>query len=232
VLADDNFATIVTAVEEGRKIYDNIRKVLLFQMSTNLAEVLLVFVASLFGFNIFETAHLLWINMVTDTAPGLALGTEAAEYDIMKRPPRPPEENIFKGFIDDILMQGVSLTIIVFFAYFLGQYIEYGTWSFKTDIVGQTMAFLAMSLSETFHALNMRSQRKSLFALKYHNFYLYGATLLSILLTALVVFVPFLADAFGFAHVTLFEYGVALLLSLAVIPLVELTKVIQRKFGW
>ena len=129
VLADDNFATIVNAVEEGRKIYDNIRKVLQFQLSTNMAEVLYVFVASVLGVTIVSPAQLLWINMVTDSAPGLALGMEKAEGNLMKRKPRQSNEGIFSnGAGTDMIVQGLIMAIIVVMSFFIGQYMELGKW--------------------------------------------------------------------------------------------------------
>ena len=129
VLADDNFATIVNAVEEGRKIYDNIRKVLQFQLSTNMAEVLYVFVASVLGVTIVSPAQLLWINMVTDSAPGLALGMEKAEGNLMKRKPRQSNEGIFSnGAGTDMIVQGLMMAIIVVMSFFIGQYMELGKW--------------------------------------------------------------------------------------------------------
>ena len=129
VLADDNFATIVNAVEEGRKIYDNIRKVLQFQLSTNMAEVLYIFTASVLGVTIVSPAQLLWINMVTDSTPGLALGMEKAEGDLMKRKPRQSNEGIFSnGAGTDMIVQGLMMAIIVVMSFFIGQYMELGKW--------------------------------------------------------------------------------------------------------
>ena len=114
VLADDNFATIVSAVEEGRRIYANIRKAIQFLLASNLAEVLAIFFATLIGFTILEPVHLLWINLITDCFPALALGMEQSEADIMKRPPRNPKEGIFAGGMGfDVFFQGAIVTVLV-----------------------------------------------------------------------------------------------------------------------
>ena len=127
VLADDNFATIVSAVEEGRRIYDNIRKAVQFLLASNLSEVLAIFVATLLGFTILEPVHLLWINLITDCFPALALGMEESEKDIMKRPPRDSREGIFAGGLGtDVFVQGVIVTIITLSSYFIGHYMESG----------------------------------------------------------------------------------------------------------
>ena len=131
VLADDNFATIVSAVEEGRRIYANIRKAIQFLLASNLAEVLAIFFATLIGFTILEPVHLLWINLITDCFPALALGMEKSEADIMKQSPRDPREGIFAGGMGfDVFFQGFVVTILVMVSYIIGHYIESGVWEF------------------------------------------------------------------------------------------------------
>ena len=229
VLADDNFATIVHAVEEGRRIYDNIRKVIQFQMSTNAAEVLTVFICSVLGFNIFSAVQLLWINMITDCAPGLALGTERAEKDVMRRPPRSKDEGFFSGGMTlDIILQGLAITLLVIAAYFLGHFVENGQWTLGASVDGSTMAFLTLSMAETFHSLNMRSRRSSLFTIGHRNRWLGGAVLLSVVTTVLVIYVPALSAAFGFAALSGQEFLIGVGLAVLVIPLVELAKVFRR----
>jgi Ca2+-transporting ATPase len=230
VLADDNFASIVSAVEEGRRIYDNIRKALLFLIGSNFSEVISVFAASMIGFVILKPAHLLWINLITDAFPALALGMEEPDKDIMSRPPRPKDEDIFAGGLGfDAVYQGVLLSILTIVSYLIGHFMESGRWEFVNSPDGMTMAFLTMSLAEVFHSFNMRSQRQSVFSLKSHNRHLYGAMILSLMLTALVIYVPFLSKAFGFQSISLAEYLVALGLAVSIIPLVELVKFFQRK---
>ncbi len=229
VLADDNFATIVGAVEEGRRIYDNIRKAIQFLLSSNMSEVLSIFTATLLGFTILKPVHLLWINLITDCFPALALGTEDAESDIMLRAPRSTTDGIFAhGMGFDVAYQGLLVTILTLIAYFVGHYMEAGVWEITNSADGMTMAFLTMSMAEIFHSFNMRSQRGSIFTMKKQNKLLWGAAALSLLLTTTVLYVPFLAKAFSFEPINLAEYGVAMGLAVCIIPIVEGTKAIQR----
>ena len=232
VLADDNFATIVSAVEEGRRIYANIRKAIQFLLASNLAEVLAIFFATLIGFTILQPVHLLWINLITDCFPALALGMEASESDSMKRPPRNPREGIFAGGMGfDVFFQGLIVTVLVMISFATGHWIETGTWEFVNSADGTTMAFLTLSMVEIFHSLNMRSRRGSIFSLKTHNKFLYGAMILSLILTTAVIEVPFLAAAFEFTPIDLEEYAIALGLAVLIIPIMEVVKLVQRKLG-
>ena len=230
VLADDNFATIVGAVEEGRRIYDNIRKAIQFLLGSNMSEVISIFVATLLGFTILQPVHLLWINLVTDCFPALALGMERAEADIMKRRPRDAKAGVFAGGMGfDIAYQGLVVSALTLASYFIGHYIESGVWTITNSADGTTMAFVTMSMAEIFHSFNMRSQRGSLLTLKGFNKTLNWAALGSLVATTLVCEVPFLANAFGFTSVELNEYLIALALAFCVIPVVEIVKLIQRK---
>ena len=233
VLSDDNFATIVTAVDEGRRIYANIRKAIQFLLSSNLAEVIAIFIANLFALTILEPAHLLWINLITDCFPALALGGEKRERNIMKRPPRSSSDGIFAdGMGIDTFYQGALIALLTLLAYFVGHRIESGLWEIKQSHDGITMAFLTLSMCEIFHSINMRSRRDSIFTLlkdRNHNKLLLIAALASLVLTTAVIYVPFLSDAFGFTHISATEYFVALALAFAIIPLVEIIKFIQRK---
>ncbi len=230
VLTDDNFATIVGAVEEGRRIYDNIRKAIQFLLGSNMSEVLSIFIATLLGFTILKPVHLLWINLVTDCFPALALGTEKAEPDIMHRKPRENKAGIFSGGMGtDIAYQGVLVTILTIASYFIGHFVETGNWEITNSTHGMTMAFLTMSMAEIFHSFNMRSQRGSIFRLPKQNKILLGAAVLTLIATTLVCEVPVLAAAFGFSSVTLVEYFVAIGLGVLVIPIVETVKFFQRK---
>lgn len=232
VLTDDNFATIVGAVEEGRRIYDNIRKSVKYLLGSNLSEVLSIFTATLLGFTILKPVHLLWINLLTDTFPALALGTEPAEPGVMERPPRPAHEGIFSGGVGaDVTYQGVVVTLLTLAAYFIGHFIESGVWEITNSPDGMTMAFLTMSMAEIFHSFNMRSHRGSVFALPQQNKGLWIAALASLALTTGVIYIPVLADAFGFTHIRFVEYAVALALAVLVIPIVELVKFVQRHAG-
>ena len=238
VLADDNFATIVSAVGEGRRIYDNIRKAIQFLLASNMSEVLGVFGATLMGFVLLNPVHLLFINLVTDCFPALALGMEEAEPDTMNRPPRDSKDGIFSGGLGvDVVYQGILVTIITIAAYLIGASMEFGTGWFSALRTagesghGMTMAFLAMSMCEIFHSFNLRSQRKSVFSLHSHNKILWAAMLGSLLLTTLVIEVPFIAKAFGFTTIGFAEYAIAMGLAFLVIPVVELVKFLQRKIA-
>ena len=235
VLADDNFATIVSAVGEGRRIYDNIRKAIQFLLASNMSEVLGVFGATLLGFVLLNPVHLLFINLVTDCFPALALGMEEAEPDTMNRPPRNSKDGIFAGGLGfDVIYQGILVTVITVAAYLIGAAIEFKEgWFAALRAAGEsghgmTMAFLAMSMCEIFHSFNLRSHRKSIFSLKSHNKVLWAAMLGSLLLTTLVIEVPFIAGAFGFTPIGWMEYGIALALAILVIPVVEIVKLLQR----
>ena len=237
ILADDNFATIVSAAGEGRRIYDNIRKAIQFLLASNLSEVLAIFFATLLGFTIFQPVQLLWINLITDCFPALALGMEKPEADVMKRQPRDSKEGIFAGGLGAaVAYQGVLVTAITLISYFIGrdvlatmhhaEAIAAGTYS--AEMLGTSMAFLTLSMCEIFHAFNMRSLRGSIFAIKGQNKWLWGAGILSLLLTTVVVEVDVLCNAFGLAHLDLMEYGIALGLGFTIIPIVEIVKLIHR----
>ena len=237
ILADDNFATIVAAAGEGRRIYDNIRKAIQFLLASNLSEVLSIFVATLLGFTIFQPVHLLWINLITDCFPALALGMEKPEKDIMSRKPRDTNEGIFAGGLGfAVSYQGVLVTLITLISYLVGRYwladlhhaeaITSGVYT--AEALGTSMAFLTLSMCEIFHSFNMRSLKNSIFTIKHQNIWLMGAGLLSLILTTAVVEIDFLANAFNLAQLDLTEYGIALALAFTVIPIVEIVKLIQR----
>lgn len=230
ILADDNFATIVSAVGEGRRIYDNIRKAIQFLLSANLAEVLAVFSATLMGFTILKPVHILWINLITDTMPAISLGMEEAEQDVMQRPPRNRKESIFAGGLGfNVIFQGAVIALLTVLSYFVGYRLENGVWGIAESATGMTMAFLTLSMIEIFHSFNMRSRTRSLFGLKKQNKWLWGTLVFSVLITAAVIFVPFLSRAFAFRALTITEYAAAMVLALAVIPIVEIEKLIRRK---
>ena len=243
VLADDNFATIVSAVDEGRRIYDNIRNSIQFLLSSNLSEVLSIFFATMLGFTLFEPVHLLWINLITDCFPALALGLEKGDPDIMKRKPRDSKEGIFAGGMGfDCAYQGIMVTVLTLVAYILGIIMANGSpmslWEVfaVNDLTapllhqnGMTMAFLTLSMAEIFHSFNMRSRRQSIAKMGSMNWYLLGAMVLSLVLSTVVIYVPFLSEAFDFAPIDAREYFTALVLAFLVIPIVEIVKLIQRK---
>ena len=240
ILADDNFATIVAAVGEGRRIYDNIRKAIQFLLASNLSEVLTIFFATLFGFTIFAPVHLLWINLITDCFPALALGMEKPEASIMKRKPRDSKEGIFAGGLGfAVAYQGILVTVITMASYLIGRYVLVASDPHAAGLVGEaleaygakvgtSMAFLTLSLCEICHAFNMRSLHGSIFKMKNQNWWLWGAALLSLILTTVVIEVPFLAEAFELAQLDLPEYGIAFALAVCIIPIVEIVKIIHR----
>ncbi len=237
ILADDNFATIVSAAGEGRRIYDNIRKAIQFLLASNLSEVLAIFFATLLGFTIFQPVQLLWINLITDCFPALALGMEKPEADIMKRKPRDSKEGIFAGGLGAaVAYQGLLVTVITLISYFIGRDVlatmhhaeAIALGEYSPEQLGTSMAFLTLSMCEIFHAFNMRSLRGSIFTLKTQNVWLWGAGALSLLLTTAVVEIDFLCRAFELAHLDLMEYGIALGLGFCIIPIVEMVKLVHR----
>jgi len=222
VLADDNFATIVSAVKEGRRIFDNIQKTLQFLLSTNLSEIISILIASIMGFVLFKPVHLLFINLITDSLPAIALGMEHAQPGIMNRPPRKQNEGVFANGIGlNIIYQGILITMLTLAAYFIVD-----GWSGHG--IAMTSAFFTLSMCEIFQAFTMRSLKQSIFTLKTQNKVLWGALALSLMLTLMVIYVPFLADIFSLQALTVRELAVSLGLSISIIPLVETVKAIQR----
>lgn len=241
VLADDNFATIVNAVEEGRKIYDNVCKVLQFQLSTNMSEVIIMFVASILNFELLSPVELLWINMVTDSLPGLALGMEKAEGNLMKRKPRATTDGIFSngaGF--DMVWQGIYLAVIELASYVIGYYLEGDARGFKGFFSGEpcvnamAMAFLTVNFAEMMCAINMRSRTGSIFSksmFKNMNWWLIGAFAVTTLLTLAAIYVPGLSDTVFEIDSGTFQWYELLIsagLALSTIPAFEIGKAIRR----
>ncbi len=221
VLADDNFASIVYAVEEGRRIYENIRKAVQFLLASNLSEVVAVFVATLMGTQIFAPIHILWINLVTDTFPAMALGMEEAESDSMQKPPRSPKEGIFAGGLGiGVLYQGLIIAGLTLWAFLLG--------NAQSHEIGMTMAFLTLSLCEVFHSLNLRSRTKSIFQMGGHNRYLLGAMVLCLMLTIGVLYIPGLNTVFHLVALSAGNFFAAFGIALLVLPIVEVVKLVQR----
>ena len=236
VLADDNFATIINACEEGRRIYDNIRKVIQFLLSANLAEVFSVFAATLMGFTLFQPIQLLWVNLVTDCFPALALGMEEAEGDVMKRKPRNASDGVFAGHMGlDTVVQGLIITVLVLTSFFCGVYFDLGVIDLSklatsmADEEGVMMAFITLNMVEIFHCFNMRSRRASIFHMKKQNKWLWGAAFLALVLTLIVVEVDALSMIFfGVEHLEPKGMITALALGFLIIPLVEIYKAIMR----
>ncbi|HCF50607.1 MAG TPA: calcium-translocating P-type ATPase, PMCA-type [Syntrophomonas sp.] len=220
VLTDDNFATIVDAVREGRCIYDNIRKTVGFLLGTNIGEVLTVFIAMLlWQASPLLAVHLLWINLVTDSLPAVALGMEAVENDVMQRRPKPKNESIFaQGMGVRVILQGVMFAVLTLIGFNAG-------WNSQGEIeAGRTMAFLVLALAQVFHAFNMRSNH-SLFSIGFFsNKYLNGAAVISIALIGVVAFIPAVASAFGLVLLSAASYLLALGLALIPIAVLEFSK--------
>lgn len=224
VLADDNFASIVYAVEEGRRIYDNIRKAIQFLLSSNLSEVVSLFLATLMNYVLFSPIHILWINLVTDTFPAIALGMEEAEKDIMERPPRDPKEGIFADKLGiKIIYQGTIIALLTLLSFMIG--------NSQNHLTGMTMAFLTLSMCEIFHSLNLRSGTKSIFTLKTRNKYLLLAMVASFVMTLGVIYLPGVNEVFKLTALSAKDFFSAVGLALAIIPIVELEKLITRSLA-
>ena len=221
-LTDDNFATIVDAVKEGRGIYDNIKKAVMFLLGTNIGEVLTVFFAMLFWRNSpLLSMQLLWINLVTDSLPAIALGMEPVDDAVMKRSPKPKSEGLFAhGMGVRVVLQGVMFAALTLFGFWYG-------WQ-ATGVLegGQTMAFIILSMTQVIHSFNMRSDR-SLFKIgPFGNRKLNGAALISTALVALVVFVPPVAMAFGLIQLPFELYLIAVGLAFVPIVVIEVSKAV------
>ena len=199
--------------------------------------MLSIFFATLLGFTIFQPVHLLWINLITDCFPELALGMEKPEMDVMKRTPRDSKEGVFAGGLGfAVAYQGILVTLITLVSYYIGKdflaakghadAIAQGMYT--AEGLGTSMAFLTLSMCEIFHAFNMRSLHGSIFTMKNQNWWLWGAGLLSFVLTTAVVEIDVLCKAFDLAHLNMTEYCIAMLLAFCVIPVVEFVKLIQR----
>ncbi len=243
VLTDDNYASIVSAVEQGRIIYSNIRKFVFFLLSSNVAEIMIIFLATLAGLPVPLTAiQLLWLNLVTDGAPALALAMEKGDPDIMEQKPRPKDEPIINGPMRlGILIQTFAQTGAVLTAFLIGLYWELGInpintlfqgfdWSQYDVQTAETMAFLTLSFAELFRAYTVRSERASLFTIGvFSNKWMQYAVGISIVLLVLVATVPFLQPIFNTHNPSTIEWGVVL--GLAIIPAIaeEITKFFLRR---
>lgn len=226
VLADDNFSSIVSAVREGRKIYQNIQKFIRYLLSCNLGEIVTIFLAIMIGLpRPLLPIQILWVNLVTDGLPALALGLDPAEKDIMLKPPRNPKEGIFSGKMRfNIFSQGILIGIITLIAFYYG----YSTYSLD---VGETMAFGTLSLSQLWHSLNSRSNKFSIFKLGiFSNPYLVVAILVSAILQLVVMVVPFLQSVFQITGLTSFQWIILILISFIPIPFVEILKRLKLTF--
>ena len=223
VLTDDNFATIVIAVEEGRKIYSNIRKSIQFLLSSNLGEVVTLFIATMLNWTILFPIHILWVNLVTDTLPALALGMEGAEKDVMKQKPRKSKSSFFSDGVGvSIIYQGLFKGLLTLAVFYIGI-------RFYTQEIAVTMAFATLGLIQLTHSLNVRSNTKSLLKLGlFTNMYLIGAIVIAAILQVSVIIIPGLNDIFRVQHLELAQWGIVLAASLAIIPVVEVAKALHN----
>ncbi len=233
VLADDNFATIVVAVEEGRKVFSNIQKAVQYLLAANLGEVLTLFIATMLNWDTLLPIHLLWINLVTDTFPAIALGMEPAEKDLMSHKPRGRNSNLFSGGVfSSIIYQGILEAATVLFVYWSAiQWPVHATYeAIHSDAL--TMAFATLGLMQLFHAFNVKSVHQSLFKVgPFRNKSFNWAILLSFFLMMVIIVVPGLNDVFRVAHLDLYQWGIVVGSSFAIIPVVEIVKAVQRALG-
>ena len=222
ILTDDNFATIINAVSEGRRIYANIRKALQFLLSSNLAEVMAIFAASLMGIKIFLPIHLLWINLITDCFPAIALGMEKADPDSMTRPPQRANQSIFAGGMGfDIIWQGLAAALLTLISFALG--------APGGELTAMSMAFMTLTTAELAQALNMRSRTRSIFTIRERNPYLAVAIVAAIGLSVMMLYVSPLANLFKLTALSLDQMLTGIALGLVMIPLVELGKWLMNK---
>ncbi|MCP5242774.1 MAG: HAD-IC family P-type ATPase [Burkholderiales bacterium] len=226
VLLDDNFATIVAAVKEGRRIFDDIRKFIKYTMTSNSGEIWTLVLAMLLGLPLpLLPIHILWINLVTDGLPGLALASEPAERKVMQRDPRPPQENIFAhGMWQHIVFVGILIGALS-----IGAQI----WAIDRQIEHwQTIVFTTLTFSQLFHVMAIRSERDSLFSIGlFSNPQLIGAVALTVVLQLAVIYTPFLNDIFKTAPLPLGDLMICVLLASVVFVVVEVEKWMVRR-GW
>jgi Ca2+-transporting ATPase len=229
VLADDNFATIVSAVAEGRRIYDNIRKTIQFLLGSNLSEVISIFIATLMGFVLFKPVHLLFINLITDSLPAIALGMEDTEPGIMDRKPRESSESLFSdGLGIDTIWQGIVIAGLTLASYFIASHIT-GWGLYDGHTTAMTFAFVTLVANECAQALAMRSRDFSIFRLKAKNRMMLAAILISAVLSLALLYVPALARAFSLVPLNLTQFAVAAALGIAIFPIIEIYKEIRMR---
>ncbi|MGM9975116.1 MAG: cation-translocating P-type ATPase [Clostridiaceae bacterium] len=240
ILTDDNFSTIIRAVEEGRNIFANIKKSILFLLSCNIGEIAALFFAILLGWAApLEPIHILWVNLVTDTLPALSLGMDPGDPEVMSYKPRRAKDSIFKGTMGFMIFNGILIGALTLIAFYIGAVEENGIRGFaalhpdnlKGDALvhAQTMAFIVLSASQLIHALNLRNVNKSIFSVGlFTNKYLIGAIVVGILLQDIVITVPFLANVFNVWDLALNDW--LIVSALAIVPLIvnEIIKLFKR----
>ena len=237
ILTDDNFTTIVHAIEEGRNIYNNIKKTIMFLLSCNLGEVLCVFFATVFGWAMpLVPTQLLWVNLITDTLPAISLGMDPGDKDVMNRKPRDPKESFFaEGAGMRAIVGGVLIGILTLVAFYLG-IIHFGDVSIKeakdgTEIVtyGRTMAFIVLTFSQLFYSLSMRNSKKTIFEVGFFgNMFLIVSIIISIILQVLLISIPPIAEMFKVTALDPSHWGIVIGLSLIPFAINEIIKVVTR----
>ena len=226
ILTDDNFSTIVSAIEEGRKIYLNIKKSIVFLLSCNLGEILTLFTAILLNWNSpLQPIHILWVNLITDSFPALSLGVDKTKEDVMNNPPRNPKESIFvKSDKVQLIINGVLIGGITLFAFKLGERL------YPDSLIhAQTMAFVVLSVSQLFLSLSLRSNTKSAFSLGlFSNKYLVYSILLGIFLQVIIISISFIANIFKVTPLLLYDWIVVILVSLIPFAINEILKLFRK----
>ncbi|MGV8980944.1 cation-translocating P-type ATPase [Clostridium sp.] len=240
ILVDDNFSTIVAAIKEGRNIFTNIKKTIIFLLSCNIGEIIALFLAILLGWATpLRPIHILWVNLITDTLPALALGVDPGDPDVMKYKPRSPKDSLFKGEAFNLLLNGLLIGILTLIAFVIGSKYYSGTTSLfplfpknlSEDALkhAQTMAFVVLSVSQLVHSLNMRNGKKSIFQIGlFTNKYLIGAIVFGILLQDFIITIPVLANAFSVHSLSLMDWGFVTILSLMPLLFNEIVKIFKR----
>jgi Ca2+-transporting ATPase len=243
ILVDDNFSTIVSAIKEGRNIFTNIKKTIIFLLSCNIGEIIALFLAILLGWATpLRPIHILWVNLITDTLPALALGVDPGDPDVMKYKPRNPKDSLFKGEGLNLLLNGLLIGMLTLTAFIVGFKYYSGDTSlfplFPKDISqvsedalrhAQTMAFVVLSVSQLVHSLNMRNGRKSIFQIGlFSNKYLIAAIVFGILLQDFIITIPVLAKVFSVHDLSLNDWGFVTILALIPLILNEIVKIFKR----
>ena len=226
ILTDDNFSTIVSAIEEGRNIYNNIKKSILFLISCNIGEIMSIFFSILLGWaSPLRSIHILWVNLITDSFPALALGVDPKDDGVMKEKPRNSNETIFTGAIGNILFSGSIICILTLIAFQIGLHRYPGS-----VIHAQTMAFITMSISELIHSLNMRNEKKSIFKIGFFtNTFLIFSIVLGIILQIIILYVPYLSSIFSVYPLNSGDWKWIALLSLMPLFISEILKILKSK---
>lgn len=253
-LLDDNFTTIVKAVEEGRNIFNNIRKSIFYLLSCNIGEIFAILISVLLGFPTpLQSIHLLWVNLVTDTSPALSLGVDPEDKDVMKERPRDAKSSFFKGRIGFLIFNGLLIGLITMTAFIIGVFTytagiipshqiqdimsalikgvesEHNALMEDALVHAQTMAFMVLSISQLFHSFNLRSSTKSIFSIGvFKNKFLVGSFILGILLQVLIVYIPFLSGVFHVHSLDLFDWAVIFGLSILPVVIYEIFKLAKN----